>query len=94
MSISRPNMDTWVLTYFMNEVIHKLKQLRLSVFDQSVMIIPANTAPTVPVLLETTTPWAGTFWGQNNLHGTEIVHGEPFEELSSATCVSTGGTRV
>lgn len=56
MSISRPNMDTRVLTYFMNEVMHKLKQLRLSVFDQSVMIIPANTAPTVPVLLETTTP--------------------------------------
>lgn len=56
MSISRPNMDTRVLTYFMNEVMHKLKQLRLSVFDQSVMIIPANTAPIVPVLLETTTP--------------------------------------
>lgn len=94
MSISRPNMDTRALTYFTNEVMHKLKQPRLSVFDQSATIIPENTAPTVPVPSETTTPWAGTFWGQNNLRGTEIVHGEPFEELSSATCVSTGGTRV
>lgn len=82
MSISRPNMDTWALTYFTNEVMHKPKQPRLSVLDQSATIIPENTAPTVPALLETTTPWAGTFWG------------EPFEELSSATCVSTGGTRV
>lgn len=41
----RPNIDSKALPRFVTEMVHKFKQFKVPVFDQSAALRPANSTP-------------------------------------------------